>query len=100
MPKIYEYLGIVMFFYSKEHDPIHIHARCGKFETKAEFVIKNGKIVATRFLAVGGYKPLTGKDLRNLETFLTTYSEKIVEKWIDFFVFGKDVTFERITKRI
>ncbi|WP_219584758.1 DUF4160 domain-containing protein, partial [Vibrio parahaemolyticus] len=31
MPKIYEYLGIVLFFYSNEHEPIHIH---GKFQGK------------------------------------------------------------------
>ena len=29
MPKIYEYLGIILFFYSNEHEPIHIH---GKFQ--------------------------------------------------------------------
>jgi len=26
MPKIFEYLGIVLLFYSKEHEPIHVHA--------------------------------------------------------------------------
>ncbi|WP_219624880.1 DUF4160 domain-containing protein, partial [Vibrio parahaemolyticus] len=31
MPKIYEYLGIILFFYSNEHEPIHIH---GKFQGK------------------------------------------------------------------
>jgi uncharacterized membrane protein YcaP (DUF421 family) len=44
MPKIYEYQGIVLYFYSHEHDPIHVHARKGECETKAEFVIQNGKI--------------------------------------------------------
>ncbi|MFW9606804.1 MAG: DUF4160 domain-containing protein [Pseudomonas sp.] len=27
MPKLYEYLGMVLFFYSNEHEPIHIHAK-------------------------------------------------------------------------
>ena len=44
MPKIYEYLGILIFFYSNEHEPIHVHARKGENESKAEFVIENGKI--------------------------------------------------------
>ncbi|MCK5209171.1 MAG: DUF4160 domain-containing protein, partial [Cyclobacteriaceae bacterium] len=26
MPKIYEYLGIVIMFYSDEHEPTHVHA--------------------------------------------------------------------------
>lgn len=25
MPKIFEYLGFVFFFYSNEHEPIHVH---------------------------------------------------------------------------
>ena len=25
MPKIFEYFGFVFFFYSNEHEPIHVH---------------------------------------------------------------------------
>ena len=25
MPKLFEYLGIVILFYSNEHEPIHVH---------------------------------------------------------------------------
>lgn len=44
MPKIFEYLGIIFFFYSNEHEPIHVHARKGEFESKAEFQIIEGRI--------------------------------------------------------
>jgi len=44
MPKIFEYLGILVFFYSNEHEPIHVHAKKGEYECKAEFYIVNGKI--------------------------------------------------------
>jgi len=27
MPKIYEYLGILIFFYSNEDEPIHVHGK-------------------------------------------------------------------------
>ena len=100
MPKIYEYLGIIIFFYSQEHEPIHIHARCGEFETKAEIIMIEKKIVSIKFRSVKGYKPLHGKDLRNLEIFLTKYADEIVKKWQDLFIYGKEVTFEKITKRI
>ncbi|WP_245949201.1 DUF4160 domain-containing protein [Echinicola strongylocentroti] len=26
MPKIFEYLGIVVYFYSNEHEPVYVHA--------------------------------------------------------------------------
>ena len=45
MPKIYEYLGILIFFYSNEHEPIHVHGNYNGLESKAEFLIVDGKIV-------------------------------------------------------
>ncbi len=42
MAKIFEYFGILIFFYSNE--PIHVHAKKAEFESKAEFFIINGKI--------------------------------------------------------
>jgi len=100
MPKIFEYLGILMFFYSNEHEPIHVHAKKGEFESKAEFFIINGVISEIKITAIKGSKPLIGKDLKDLEVFLENYSDKIVEKWINYFVYHKDVKFEKITKRI
>jgi hypothetical protein len=38
MPKIYEYLGILIFFYSYEHEPIHVHAKKGDNESKASSI--------------------------------------------------------------
>ncbi|EIY8044138.1 DUF4160 domain-containing protein [Vibrio vulnificus] len=44
MPKIYEYLGIILFFYSNEHEPIHIHGKFQGKESKAEIHLKNGAL--------------------------------------------------------
>jgi hypothetical protein len=100
MPKIFEYLGIVIFFYANEHEPIHVHGKYGDHESKAEFIIKNGKIVEIRVKSVSNSSPLKPKDLRNFNDFLEVYADQIVEKWIDFFVLKKKVTFERITKKL
>jgi hypothetical protein len=48
MPKIFEYLGIIIFLYSNEHEPIHVHATHDSFESKAEFYIVDGKISEIR----------------------------------------------------
>jgi hypothetical protein len=40
MPKIFEYLGILIFFYSNEHEPIHVHGKYESLESKAEFLLK------------------------------------------------------------
>ena len=49
---------------------------------------------------IKGASPLKGQELKDFETFLEEYAERIVEKWIDYFVYHKDVEFEKITKRI
>lgn len=100
MPKLYEYLGIVIFFYANEHEPIHIHARKGEYESKAEIIVVNGMVEEIVITNVGGRKPLKGKELKNLKIFLEHYANAIVTKWIDYFVYHKDLDFERITQKL
>jgi len=100
MPKIFEYLGIVIFFYSNEHEPIHVHAKKGEFESKAEFFISNGKIIEIKIKNIKGIRPLEATEIKNFKTFLSAYAEKIVEKWINYFVYHKNVKFEKINKKI
>ena len=100
MPKIFEYFGILIFFYSNEHDPIHVHGKNDGYESKAEFYIVDGKIVEIKIKLVKSSTPLTGSKLRDFDEFLEKYADKIVEKWIDYFVYHKNIEFERINTRI
>ena len=100
MPKLYEYLGILLYFYSNEHEPIHVHAKKAEFESKAEFYIVNGNISEIKIVAVKGKIPLKDSDLRDFEVFLAYYANQIVQKWIDYFVYHKDISFEKITKKL
>ena len=100
MPKIFEYLGIILFFYSNEHEPIHVHASYGNLESKAEFYIINGTVSEIRIKLVNGKRPLDSSKLKDFEKFLEVYAEKIVRKWVDYFIYHKDVEFEKITQRL
>jgi len=100
MPNIFEYLGILLFFYSNEHEPIHVHGKFGEFESKAEIYIIDGEIVEIKIKTVKGSKPLTGSKLKDFEAFLEIYADKIVQKWIDYFVYHKNVEFEKINTRL
>jgi hypothetical protein len=100
MPKIFEYLGILIFFYSNEHEPIHVHAKKGEFESKAEFYIVDGEVSEIKITNISGSRPLKGKDLQDFKVFLEKFADKIVEKWISSFVYHKDVELEKITKRL
>ena len=100
MPKIFEYLGILVFFYSNEHEPIHVHGKHAGFESKSELYIVDGKIVEIKIKTIKGLNPLTGRSLNDFKDFLEVYADKIVQKWIDYFVYHKDVEFEKINRRI
>lgn len=95
MPKLYEQLGIILFFYSNAHEPIHAHAKKGEFESKATFCIENGVITEIKIINIKGRKPLANKELKDFEAFLAVYSEKIVEKWIAYFYITRKLNLKK-----
>ena len=93
-------MGIILFFYSNEHEPIHVHGKYGGFESKAEFYIVDGEIIEIIIKPIKSHKPLSGSKLKDFEDFLEIYAYKIVQKWIDYFVYHKEIEFEKINTRI
>jgi hypothetical protein len=100
MPKIYTYLGIIIFFYSNEHEPVHVHGKYQGKESKAEIIIENGLVKEIRVKTVKGRKPLSASTLNDFKAFVEAYADKIVQKWIDYFVLHKQVACEDINRRI
>ncbi len=100
MPKLYEYLGIVIFFWSDEHEPIHVHGRYQGAEIKAEFIVEDGEIKEIYFKNVQGKKRFDKNKRKDFESFITHYSKQIVKKWIDYFVWKKDIEPKTITRKI
>lgn len=100
MPKILEYFGLIILFYSNEHDPIHVHGKYQNTESKAEIEIVNGQIVNVNFKSVRGRKPLSQNKLRDFKIIVDKYSEFIVKSWIDFFILNKPIKSKKITRKI
>ncbi len=100
MPKLYEYFGLIILFYSREHEPIHVHGRFQNRESKAEIIIQNGKIIEIRILNVKGKLPLERTELERFNKLVNAYKNDIIQKWIDFFVLHKTFNPEKITKEI
>ena len=73
MPKIYEYLGLIFFFYANEHLPIHVHLAKGEFESKVELYIENGKLKGWGVKKVKGRADLPEKDLKGAMRFVKKY---------------------------
>lgn len=100
MPKLYEYFGLVVFFFANEHEPVHVHGRYQEYETKAELIVRNGKVVEILFKPVRGRKPLPQKHLVDFKELVTLHADEIVQKWVDFFVLGKKIKIKTIKRRL
>jgi len=100
MPKLYEYFGLIILFYSNEHEPIHVHGKYQGRESKAEIIFENGEFKEVRVSAVKGKEPLDSKNEKRLRKLVAHFREDIVQKWVDFFVYNKEVKSEVITKKI
>ncbi len=100
MPKLYEYLGIIILFYANEHEPVHVHGRKAGKESKAEITVKDGTEYIITVKSVAGKHSLDNNDLKEFKNFVTVYAEKIVQKWIDFFVLNKPVSPEIIHQKV
>ena len=100
MPKIFEYFGLIFYFYSNEHEPIHVHVKHGDKESIFELIMMNGMLERIDIREKAGVEPLTGKDQRVVEAFVRKYSKNIIQKWVKFFVMKQQVKSTNITTKL
>jgi hypothetical protein len=76
MPEILRTLGFVFYFFSNEHEPIHIHVKgkggFARFDLEPEI-----KLTDT--------KGLKAKDLKNIEKMLSKRRQYFINKWYEYF---------------
>lgn len=100
MPKLFEYFGLIILFYSNEHQPIHVHGKYQGKENKAKIIFENGEFKEIRLQTVKGKLPLDAKNQKRFIKFVTFYRDEIIHKWLTFFVYNKEITCEIITQKI
>jgi len=83
-----------------EHEPVHVHGKYQGRESKAEIILEDGNVKGIQVRSVRGRKPLQGATLKNFNKFIEVYADRIVQKWIDYFVFHKQVASENVSRRI
>ena len=84
MPEILRMFGMRFFFYSREHEPIHVHVKSVDGNAKFEILPEGIVLVKNE-----GLKP---KDIKAAEMVLEENKELAIEKWNDYF--GRNVTNE------
>ena len=100
MPKLYEYLGIIVFFYSNEHEPVHVHGRYGNHESKIEIILKDGIVQRLKTQKVPGRSPLPAAQLRHFKKLVSLLSDEIVQSWVNYFVYHKKIVTKKIAGKL
>lgn len=100
MPKIFEYFGFIFYFYSNEHEPIHVHVIHGSKESIFDLIMMDGKLVEIKVREKKGQEPLPEKDQRTAMNFIRKYHKNIIEKWVKFFVLKQPVRSTVIKKKL
>lgn len=75
MPTLFYYLGLRFFFYSNDHEPIHVHVSSG--DAEARYMVDPIMLVSN-----SGLKP---RDLRIAEAAIEENREVIIENWNRYF---------------
>lgn len=70
MPRICEFLGIVIYMYFSDHNPPHFHAIYGQYE--AEILIENGNVLK-------GKLPI--RALALVKEWTAKYQDQLVQDW-------------------
>ena len=100
MPMIFEYFGFIFYFYSNEHEPIHVHVLHGDKESVFELIMMDGILAEIRVREKKGAEPLPEKDKRTAEEFIKKYHKNIIQKWVKFFVLKQSVRSTKISKKL
>ena len=100
MPKLYEYLGLVVFFYANEYEPIHVHGEFQGGHARAEIILKDGKVFRIVFSNVKGKPALAGKKLKDFQVLVRAKADDIVRRCVDFFVLKKHNQPEVINRKL
>ena len=100
MPKIFEYFGFIFYFYSNEHEPIHVHVLHGSKESIFDLIMMNGELVEIQVREKKGVASLPEKDKRTAEAFIRKYHKNIIDKWVKFFVLKQSIRSTNIKKKL
>ncbi|MBR1688968.1 MAG: DUF4160 domain-containing protein [Prevotella sp.] len=100
MPKIFEYFGFIFYFYSNEHEPIHVHVIHSGKESIFDLIMMNGVLVEIHVREKKGSEPLSEKDKHTAKEFIQKYQKNIIDKWVRFFVLKQAVRSTNIKKKL
>lgn len=81
MPEIFRFYGFTFFFYSREHEPLHVHVEGAS--GKAKYDLVGGKFVLNEVFNI------KNNDLKRIKDVIDDNKDIIIKHWHKYF--GKEV---------
>ena len=72
----------------------------GERESIFDLIMMNGELIEIRLREKKGSKPLSSKDVKTAEVFISKYYRNIIKKWVKFFVMKQAVRSTTIKKKL
>ena len=98
MPTIYKYIGILIRFFSDEHEPIHVHAEYNGAVVKISLFVKDDVIYRVTYATVRG--TFNAAKLADLKKFISVNKYSILYAWKQYFDNNVSIKPIIITKKI
>jgi hypothetical protein len=94
-PSAFSFLGIKVYIFNNDHDPIHIHihAYYAEFDIIIEIEYEDGKPTFTQ----RGDSSFPPAQKKTLMKFLKKHHKKVVEKWTELIILKKQIKNTRIS---
>jgi hypothetical protein len=71
------------FFNTNEHEPIHVHGEFQGAHARAEFLLKDGKVLRIVFSNIKGKRPLPAARMKDFRMLVKAKADDIIRRWID-----------------
>ena len=71
-----------------------------KAVTRAEIILKDGKVMRIVFSNVKGKPPLVRPKMKDFQALVRVRADDIIRRWVDFFVLKKHNRPEIITRKL
>jgi hypothetical protein len=100
MPKIFEYIGFIFYFYSNDHDPIHCHVKKGDKEVRVTLYFEQYTLTDVYIVKAHRHTPsLTREEREKIKKFVEVYYPHILDKW-ETFRAGKKIRPVKISREV
>jgi hypothetical protein len=99
---LFDYLGLQIYLSINDQQPLTFYGRSEYDDriSKAVIHLKEGIYKGIEILPVENFEELDEKEKRQLLKLIDANLSDIIKYWIDYFVYKKEVPFERILKPI